>query len=470
MKRILLSFFFILCASVSFAYDVEVDGIYYNLVDGKAVVTYKGNTYDQSISYSESVEIPTDISVSGVKYSVTSIGESAFNGCSGLTSVTIPNSVRSIGNRAFYGCLGLTSMTIPNSVTSIGSGAFQRCSRLTLVTIPNSVTSLGEYAFLYCSSLTSITIPNSVTSLGRSAFSGCSTLTSVTIGNSVTSIEDYTFERCSSLTSITIPNSVTSIGFHAFSGCSGLVSMTIPNSVTSIGSSAFSDCSGLKGIHCQSVTPPHVNESSTFSKVNTNYCKLYVPIGSKETYAFAEGWRLFSNIIEENVISDGDNKCAAPSIAFKDGQLKFTSETPNAKFLYTITDTDIKTSLESCEDGNVKLSATYLITAYAEAEGYSTSNATTATLVWLDARLDCTSTDAKEITVNAKPLLITQNAGIVNISGLQDGEKVSAYDASGKQIATSKAIGAETMIDLSSQQGKAAIINVGGKSVKVVIK
>lgn len=91
-------------------------------------------------------------------------------------------------------------------------------------------------------------------------------------------------------------------------------------------------------------------------------------------------------------------------------------------------------------------------------------------LVWLDAHLDGTSTDAKEITVNAKPLLITQDTGIVTISGLQNGENVSAYDASGKQIATSKAIGAETMIDLSSQQGKAAIINVGGKSVKVVIK
>ena len=102
---------------------------------------------------------------------VTSIGSSAFDGCSGLTSVTIPSSVTSIGNYAFYGCSGLTSITIPNSVTSIGDWAFYGCSGLTSVTIPNSVTSIGEYAFSYCSGLTSITIPNSVTSIGKHAFS-----------------------------------------------------------------------------------------------------------------------------------------------------------------------------------------------------------------------------------------------------------------------------------------------------------
>ena len=102
--------------------------------------------------------------------SVTSIGNNAFYGCSGLTSVTIPNSVKSIGERAFRDCSGLTSVIIPNSVTSIGNEAFSGCSGLTSVSIPNSVTSIGIYAFYGCSGLTSVTIPNSVTSIGDGAF------------------------------------------------------------------------------------------------------------------------------------------------------------------------------------------------------------------------------------------------------------------------------------------------------------
>ena len=194
--------------------------------------------------------------------SVTSIGEQAFSGCSGLTgSLTIPNSVTSIGNSAFSGCSGFTgSLTISNSVTTIGNSVFYGCSGFTgSLTIPNSVTSIGGGAFSGCSGLTgSLTIPNSVTSIGNDAFRNCSGFTGdLTIGNSVTTIGDNTFLNCSGLTgSLTIPNSVTSIGYSAFSGCSGLAfygcsgftgSLTIPNSVTTIGSSAFYGCSGFTG-------------------------------------------------------------------------------------------------------------------------------------------------------------------------------------------------------------------------------
>ncbi len=134
--------------------------------------------------------------------SVTSIGGSAFSGCSGLTSVTIPNSVIYIGEEAFYDCSGLTSVTIPNSVTLIGNGVFRHCSGLSSVTIPNSVTSIGDYAFAGCSGLTSVTIPNSVTSIGWDAFLGCSGLTSVTIPNSVTYIGSFAFYACNNITDI----------------------------------------------------------------------------------------------------------------------------------------------------------------------------------------------------------------------------------------------------------------------------
>ena len=257
------------------AHDFAVDGIFYNITDenNKTVeVTYKGSSYDEySNEYTGKVEIYKSVAYNGTTYSVTSIGWNAFEGCSGLTSIEIPNSVTSIGSYAFRGCSGLKSVVIPYGVTSIGYNAFYECSgltnvvipysvtsieeytfyecsSLTNVVIPNSITSIGYYAFYNCSALTSITIPNSVTSIGYNAFEGCSGLTSIEIPNSVTSTGKYTFYRCSGLTSVTIPNSVTSIGEGAFFDCSGLTSIVIPNSVTSIGSDAFSGCSGLTSV------------------------------------------------------------------------------------------------------------------------------------------------------------------------------------------------------------------------------
>ena len=183
------------------------------------------------------------------------IYESAFSGCSSLTSITIPDSVTSIGDYAFSGCSSLTSITIPDSVTSIGERALAGCSSLTSITIPDSVTSIGEGAFSVCSNLTSITIPDSVTSIGDDAFNGCSSLTSIEIPDGVTSIGSDAFYNCSSLTSITIPDSVTSLGWYAFNGCSSLTSITIPDSVTSIGGYAFRECISLT-IYCEVTTKP----------------------------------------------------------------------------------------------------------------------------------------------------------------------------------------------------------------------
>ena len=179
---------------------------------------------------------------------VTSIGNSAFESCGGLTSVTIPDSVTSIGNFAFSGCEGLTNITIPNSVTCIGMKVFGGCSGLTSITIPNSVTSIDEGAFEFCSSLTSILLPDGITSIGVGAFVNCESLTDITIPDGVTNIGDWAFEECSNLTSITIPSSVTNIGIRAFDGCSNLTSITIPDGVTSIGDWAFYHCNSLTNI------------------------------------------------------------------------------------------------------------------------------------------------------------------------------------------------------------------------------
>ena len=174
--------------------------------------------------------------------SVTTIGGSAFQGCSSLTSLTIGNSVTKIGDKAFQDCSSLTSLTIGNSVTTIGNNAFRDCSSLESVAIPNSVAVIGRSAFLGCSGLTSVTIGSSVTTIGNNAFRDCSSLPSINIPDRVTSIGEGTFYGCTSLASLAIPNLVTSIGDFAFWGCRSLTSVTIGNSVTTIGSDAFADC------------------------------------------------------------------------------------------------------------------------------------------------------------------------------------------------------------------------------------
>ena len=291
--------FFLLLALVAttslWAYDFKSGSLYYNITSSSAPYTVEvtwqniGSIDNDNYSGLTTATIPKTVKYSNKTYSVTSIDDDAFENCSSLASVTIPNSVTSIGRSAFEGCTSLTSITIPSSITSIGWGAFSGCSKLTSITIPSSITSIGDYAFSGCSKLTSITIPNSVTSIGVGAFKGCdgltspiynahcfaylptsykgaytipegikqiaggafywcSSLTSITIPNSVTYIGDYAFYICSSLTSITIPTSVTYIGDYAFQGCRSLTSITIPNSVTSIGDWAFKDCSSLTSI------------------------------------------------------------------------------------------------------------------------------------------------------------------------------------------------------------------------------
>ena len=224
--------------------------LYYQITDNENhYVTVVSPTfgYDNLNGGMTIPDVVTNVNDS-ISYKVTGIGDNAFSGCTGLTSVEIPNSVTSIGDNAFSGCAGLKSVEIPNSVTSIGVCAFTGCTDLNSLTIGNSVESIGGHAFYNCHSVTSLTIPNSVTSIGEYAFSGCTGLTSVEIPNSVTSIGECAFYQCTGLASVEIPNSVKSIGDNAFSGCSGLTSVEIPNSVTSIGNSAFSGCTGLKSL------------------------------------------------------------------------------------------------------------------------------------------------------------------------------------------------------------------------------
>ena len=222
----------VVCAVAASA-ETETYGDFRYWVQGDGTVHITGyNIYGSA----EKVDIPDKIDGK----SVTGIGDWAFNGCTNLTSITIPDSVTEIGLSAFYDCTSLTSITIPNSVTSISTRSFKGCANLTSITIPNSVTEIGWDAFYNCASLKSITIPDSVTEIGMYAFNGCASLTNITIPDSVTSIGSGAFSGCTSLTSITIPDSVTVINGFTFFDCKSLNAVNIPDGVTYVGEGAFS--------------------------------------------------------------------------------------------------------------------------------------------------------------------------------------------------------------------------------------
>ena len=371
MEKGKISFLFSLLISMlgtnAAAHDIEVANggvtIYYNFINNNTelAVSFQGSYYCYSPNdYTGNVIIPKSVYYNGTTYPVTSIGEHAFEDCSGLTSITIPNSVNSIGTSAFgycsglksvtipssvtsigksafEGCSGLTSINIPSSVTSIGASAFSGCRGLTSVTIPSSVTSIGVLAFYFCSGLTSIvveegnrnydsrnkcnaiiekasnkliagcnttTIPSSVTSIGACAFCYFSGLTSIIIPSSVTSIGESAFEYCSGLTSISIPNSVTSIGKTVFSGCRGLTDVTIPNSVTSIGERAFMGCEDLTSVTIpNSVTS--IGRGAFWNCSGLTSISIPNSVTSIGEQAFYECSRLASVIIPNSVISIG---------------------------------------------------------------------------------------------------------------------------------------------------------------------
>ena len=268
--------------------------------------------------------------------SVTSIGNSAFDGCNALSNIAIPDSVTSIGNYAFSSCCSLSDIIIPDSVENVGNGAFQYCSLLECISIPKSVICLNGNPFakwdgkLECLSpnfiyeddvlfnkdkskiisfrnqaIRSYIIPSSVNSIGDSAFAGCSSLSNIAIPSSVNSIGKYAFSSCCSLSGVIIPDSVTSIGNYAFKGCSSLSNIVIPDCVTSIGDWTFSDCYSLSNI----VIPDSVIRISIGAFAGcTSLSNIVIPdsVTSIEYFAFSRCYSLSNIVIPDSVTSIGE--------------------------------------------------------------------------------------------------------------------------------------------------------------------
>ena len=339
-----------------------------------------------------------------------------------VTYMNITRKVTAIAQGAFSNCSGLTSINIPNSVTSIGKNAFADCSGLTSVTIPNSLTRIEDYTFWGCTGLTTVTIPNSVTYVGDGAFAGCSGLTSVTIPNSLTRIEDYTFWGCTGLTTVTIPNSVTTIGDMAFAACSGLTSVTIPNSVKSIGECAFA------GLGITAINIP--NSVTTIGDM-----------------AFAACSGLTSVTIPNSVKSIG-NKTFIESHALT----SVISEMVNP---CTISD--------NCFDNDVFYNSTLYVPKGTK-ETYKSMD-------YWNKFINIEEGVPSEIgKLLSRTLKIQASDGFINVSGIDDEQRVTVYELDGKQVASANASNGTVSLATNLKSGKAAVVKVGDKTVKVMMQ
>ena len=261
---------------------------------------------------------------------------------------------------------------------------------------------------------------------------------------------------------------MTSIGGYAFEGCKDLTSITLPNSITSIGGYAFANCGKLEEVYCHAETVPSASRDA-FKDSYPQFCTLYVPASAINDYKNTAPWSEFK---EFKVISGGitpgpdAQKCATPTIGYANKVLTFNCATDGVVFVSEIKDADIK----QFYDEKIELSATYEISVYATKEGFENSDVATATLVWTEADFtETTPTSAKAMRANT-PVLISANNGLITVKGELDGEPVAVYSADGKLLGSDSISGGQATISTSLNTGSVAIVKIGQRAVKVMMR
>jgi len=440
MKKICLLITMTLLSFTTYAMSVNIDGISYELELNGMAAKVIGTTK------SGNIVIPEYITYDGLEYSVTTIG-----------------------GRAFWHCSAMTSITIPNSITKIDFDAFLSCTGLSTISIPNSVTYIGDNVFFGCTGLTSIILPNNAFSMGHGVFNGCTSLKSITIPQNMTSIPDYTFQGCTSLSSVNIPNNVQRIGLQAFTGCTSLTDITIGSGVTYIGENSFSRCSKLTNVYCYSEKVPNTEINAFSESSYTEMATLHVPSSLIGTYQTTMPWSRFNNIVSlEGTEPDtpSNPKCSTPIISYDNGQLKLSCSTEAAEFVTEITDADIKRHYNTI----ISLTATYKISVYATKAGYDNSDIATAILCWIDQEPKTEGITNSVAKINSRAIMIQNSMGVFTIQGLDDGIQVNVYETNGMKAGSAVSKEGVANIVTSLCPGTIAIVKVGQRSVKTIVK
>lgn len=440
---------------------VKYQDLYYNLVLETKQAEVISTVEAMENKHLEGIpNIPKTIEYKEEEYSVTSIGDHAFANCNGITSITIPSSVTTIADYAFYNCNGLTSIKIGNGVTSIGAHAFDGCSKLTSVTIPNSVTTIGEWAF----------------------FRGFR-LSSVTIGNGVIVIGDYAFCTCSALTTVTIPNNVTIIGKEAFRDCSGLTSVTIGNGVTRMGNRVFNRCSGLTAITVDGGNSSYASEDGVLfnkdkttliqypqAKSETSYV-IPTNVTSIEKNAF-EGCHNLTSVTMPNGLSRLDHNvffdCSSLTSVTIGESISWIGTSfvncPQLTDVFCLAENVPSAATNAFEGSNIEHATLHVPAASVDAYKAVAPWSNFKEVVAIDGSLNGVA------SVSARSVMIQNNGSTLNIQGTDDGSTINVYSVNGTQINSVVSSKGQAVVNTTLQKGSMAIVKIGRKSVKVVMK
>lgn len=430
--------------------------------------------------------------------------------------IVIPEGISKIPQNTFYEA-NILSVTFPSTMRTVEG--FNN-SYMERVYFSNENDSISSNAFNGCRYLENVSSPNKITYIGEWSFSYCVKLESFTINEGVENIFNGTFYNCASLKKVKIPSTCKTIGDKAFYGCTKLDSIILGKELKLIGKSTFDACPSTLRIICYSAEPPSIDESS-FTSGQYLMATVIVPAGSKEAYATATGWKNFANIIDKEIYSltyivDGQvykkydlevgtpitpepepikegysfsgwndipqtmpdhdvivtgtfaylPLCETPTIFYENGKLKYECATEDVEFVTDITDVDVKTHY----DALIPLTATYNIKVYARKEGFNNSRTVTATLCWIDQQPASEGIADGVTNVSAKAVLIKNVGGLLTVEGANEGEQIKVYSIDGTLVGSAICNNGSALVNTNQQLGNVAIVNIGKKSVKVILK
>ncbi len=241
-----------------------------------------------------SITVPASVILGNVEYTVTEIADQAFENCSTLQSIQLPNTLTAIRYMAFGHCSALKELAMPPQLTTVENWTFESCTSLEKVEFSPALTFLGYHAFDGCTALEEATLPDSLEEILSHTFNGCTMLKSVRLPKNLKALGESAFMECKSLVYIPLPDSLTELSSTVFSLCSSLTDVTIPASIKSIGIGTFDSCSSLRNLYVLTPTPPTAYKSS-FNRLDANKVKVYVPESSLYSFRYTTGWNFFTD-------------------------------------------------------------------------------------------------------------------------------------------------------------------------------